>query len=146
MINVDRVEKSEWSTLSEHAHSAVFQEIRPKEWDRIDYALLAVEDGSLYGYCTVRELDSSSIYLQYGGAFPPAAKSVKVYRAYSAFLAYFAARYRNVTTLVQNTNVSYLKLAMAFGFRIIGVRFFDGEIFVELFFDLTKGDKLCGQL
>lgn len=141
MIDVERVEKSEWSSVSESAHSAVFQEIRPKEWDRIDYALLTVEDGRLYGYCTVRELDSKSIYLQYGGAFPPASKSVKAYRCYGALINYFVGKYEHVTTLVENTNVAYLKLAMAFGFRIIGVRFFSGEIFVELFLDLTKETK-----
>lgn len=139
MIHVERIEKTEWSRVSEDAHMAVFSEKRPKEWDRIDYALLATEAGVLYGYCTVRELDSSTVYLQYGGAFPSSAKSIKAYRSYEAFLNYFKGRYERLSTLVENSNISYLKLAFAYGLRIIGVRYFEGEIFVELFLDLKKG-------
>lgn len=132
MINVERVEKEQWKEMSESAHRAVFSEIKLSETERIDYALLATEDGKLYGYCTVRELDQDSIYWQYGGAFPPSEKSIRAVRAYEAFIKYCSDRYKRISTLVSNENIRYLRLAMAHGFRIIGVRTFRQEIFVEL--------------
>lgn len=135
---VERIEKEDWKELSESAHRAVFDERRNADCERIDYALLAVRDGVLQGYCTVRELDSDSVYWQYGGAFPPAAKSRFAYEAYSGFVEYTKERYERITTLVENENVRYLKLAMHFGFRIIGCRFFGGQTFVELLLEFKK--------
>lgn len=145
MISVERIEKEQWSEcFSENAHRICFAEIRPGGWDRIDYALLATEDSTLYGYCTVRELDSESAYWQYGGAFPPAQRSAKAVKSYGAFVDYAKAHYKRVTTYVDNENITYLRLAFTFGFRAIGVRIFDGKIFVELLLDFTKEKPLCG--
>lgn len=138
MINVERIEKDQWREMSSDAHRAVFSEIRDAESERIDFALLAIEDGKLYGYCTVRELDSESVYWQYGGAFPSSEKSIRAVKSYDCFVGYCKARYRRVSTLVANGNIRYLKLAMSRGFRIIGVRTFKGEIFVELLNEFTK--------
>lgn len=138
---VERIEKEDWVELSESAHRAVFSESRSRHADRIDYALLAINVGVLQGYCTVRELDSESVYWQYGGAFPTSEKSLRAVAAYKAFVNYTKERYSRVTTLVENTNVAYLKLAMHFGFRIIGCRLFHGQIFVELLLEFNKEEK-----
>jgi RimJ/RimL family protein N-acetyltransferase len=143
-LDVEKLTPEQWRELSEDAHKSVFQELRPKTLDRIDYALLAVKNGRLHGYCTVRELDSDSVYWQYGGAFPGTHSTAQAVHTYRAFVEDARAQYKRVTTLVKNDNIRYLRLAFACGFRIIGTRFFDGEIFVELLLDFTKENELCG--
>jgi hypothetical protein len=138
-VNVERLTADEWRELSEGAHKVVFEEQRPSHFDRIDYALLAVgDDGLPQGYLTARELDSSSVYWQYGGAFPGTKGSSKSFAAYQEFVRWTRERYGRVTTLVQNTNVVYLKMAMSVGFRIIGVRCFHGDVFCELMLEFEE--------
>lgn len=112
--------------------------------DRVDFALLAVDPvrTDVLGYVTVRELDYESVYWQYGGAFESIAKGPIVYRIYSDFVECMRDKYKRITTLVENTNVSYLKLAMKLGFRIIGVRSFKGIVLVELLKDFEVEDAL----
>lgn len=128
----------EWSEM---AHKISFEEARPKEMDRIDFALLMINplNERPGGYCTVRELDRDSVYLQYGGSFPETEKTISVAVLYSAMIDWLRERYQRVTTLVSNQNVGYLKLCMKYGFRIIGVRCFQNEVFVELLNEL-RGD------
>jgi hypothetical protein len=146
MIVIEKIDALAWQDFSENAHRIAFSEVREAKVERIDYALLATEDSILYGYVTVRELDSTSVYWQYGGAFPPSEKSSKAVRTYQKFIEYSRAQYERISTLVHNENIRYLKLAMSQGFRIIGCRMFNKEIYVELLLELTKGDSVCGQL
>jgi RimJ/RimL family protein N-acetyltransferase len=98
--------------------------------DRITYALAAVDDTGPIGYVTCRETDSESLYWQHGGAVE-SRYGVAAYRGFEAFLD-SAKTYKRVTTLVRNDNVRYLHLLMKFGFRIIGLRCVESEIFLEL--------------
>ncbi len=142
MVNIHKIDRDDWAAQwSELAHQISFEEKRPKEMERIDYALLVVNplNGKPGGYCTVRELDLESVYWQYGGAFPETEKTISVGTMYEALVEWFRFRYKRVTTLVSNENVAYLKLCMKYGFRIIGVRLFKGEVFVELLNEL-KGE------
>lgn len=143
-IEVTKLGPEQWSQFSEDAHRACFSEFRPAYTDRIDFALLAHEpqERGILAYVTVRELDNESVYWQYGGAFENIAKSTLVYRSYAKFIDTMQGRYKRITTLVENTNVGYLKLAMKFGFRIIGVRNFKGSILVELLLDLEEQSTL----
>jgi hypothetical protein len=133
-IEIEKLSSSDWKALAADAHKVVFEEIRPAYMDRIDYALLAVNRNSNVPLCyvTVRELDNESVYWQFGGAFPSAKDSIVAFRAYQAGLRWTKDRYERVTTLVENQNVRYLKMAMAMGFRIIGVRTFKGQVLCEL--------------
>lgn len=131
-FEIDRLDSVEWKNLSESAHLICFNEKRSGDLDRIDYALVIKDDGGLVGYCTARELDKDSVYWQYGGAFPGTHSSAKAVGAYEELVEWTLERYERITTLVENTNVRYLKLAMHAGFRIIGCRFFKGDILVEL--------------
>jgi len=144
MFEIKRLRPDEWATLSEDAHLAMFSERRPGYIDRIDFALLATEDDNrgIVGYVTVRELDADGIYWQYGGAFPSIKTSTTVLGVYRQFVEYCKARYKRITTLVENTNIAYLKLAMKVGFRIIGVRVFKGSVLVELLLDFEVNDAL----
>lgn len=100
--------------------------------DRIDYALMIEANDEAVGYCTVREMDEDSVYWQFGGGLPNVTESSRAVEAYKALIEWTHARYQRITTLVENTNVRYLKLAMHFGFRIIGCRMFRGDVLVEL--------------
>lgn len=136
-----KVTPAEWAQIAEGAHRVVFKEERPKHMDRVDYVLLVEEGtGQPSGYCTVRELDAESVYWQYGGAFPGTHSSSKAVECYGSLIDWTRTRYARISTLVENSNVRYLKLAMHYGFRVIGCRTFQGKIYLELLNEL-RGEK-----
>lgn len=130
---VERQSSEEWAQYSEPAHLIVFGESKPKDMDRIDFALLIRNDASpqLMGYATCREWDRDSLYWQYGGAFPGTKSSSLTFRGYQAVLDYTRANYKRVSTLIENTNVVMLKFAAKVGFKIIGIRTIYGKIYLE---------------
>jgi hypothetical protein len=134
-VEVVKISPAQWAEHCAHnAHLACFGEILPPEFERIDFALLAVatQTNTPVSYMTLRELDRESVYLKHGGAFDPARGTVMVLESYQAMIRHLDERYVRQSTLVLNTNIPYLKLAMAVGFRIVGIRFFKGEIYCEL--------------
>lgn len=131
-VEVLRYEPDQWKDYAESAHKLIFRECRDASFDRISFALIAVGGGSTIGYVTCRELDKESLYWQFGGALDEF-RGLKAVRGFQAFLAYSAARYKRVSTLVRNDNVGYLHMLMKMGFRAIGMRTFEGEIFLEMF-------------
>jgi hypothetical protein len=132
-VKTVQIPKEEWTSYSERFHLIVFNELRLKTLDRIDYALVAEDaEGIPFGFCTVKEFDSESVYWQFGGGIPGVRNSIQAVKGYESFIEWTKERYKRITTLIENTNISYLKLAMHFGFRIIGCRTFKGIILVEL--------------
>lgn len=125
------IEPEDWGKYAEDSHAAVFKEYRPSSMDRISYALAASDERGVIGYVTCRETDAESIYWQYGGAVETR-YGIAAYRGFEAFIEYSEKRYKRVSTLVKNDNIKYLHLLMKFGFRVIGLRSFGGEIFLEL--------------
>lgn len=129
---IQRMEARVWWNFSEHAHKACFSEVKPADWDRIDYALLAVnEDDVPIGYMTCREFDSKSVYWQYGGAFKPIEKTIHAYRVYEAFLEWHSKRYERVATYISNGNKTMLAMAAKIGFKVTGIRNYKGEVLLE---------------
>lgn len=129
---VHKVEPAEWREVSEVSHAAVFNEIKPKEWDRIDYALVVNDgDNKAVGYVTCRELDSQTVYWQFGGCFLEYRNSIKTFRAYQAFVRWAKDSYSRVCTYIENTNEAMLKMAAKVGFVIVGVRNFNGSVLLE---------------
>ena len=122
---------AEWDKYSQDAHAVCFGEVRPAGMNRIDFALTTIENDIPLSYMTCREVDSESIYMQYGGAFPSAKGSVKSFISYTMMINHLSTRYKRASTLISNTNHAMLKFAMKVGLEIIGVRLFKGEIFVE---------------
>jgi len=131
-VGLVRYSPEEWFEYAEASHKLVFKEIRDPAMDRISFALLAYDSVGPIGYVTCRELDSESLYWQYGGAIE-GRRGLPAVRGFDAFLEETRKQYKRITTLVENGNVSYLHLAMQKGFRIIGVRCFKGQVLVELF-------------
>jgi hypothetical protein len=132
---------AEWRNLSEHAHLFAFGRTRPKEWDRIDFAVLAVDEltETPMGYATCREHDVNTLYLQFGGTFPGTLGTAKSFRAYTSLIEWCRSRYERVTTFIENSNLVMLKMAMRVGFRIQGVRHFNGTLLVDHLIEFEKG-------
>lgn len=139
MVQVRQIHKEDWAAFSERAHLSCFGEHKPKELDRIDFALI-VEDGErMMGYLTCREWDAKTLYWQFGGSFPGTKDTAMTFPGYKAFVQWSEERYDRVTTLIENTNVVMLKMAMKVGFRIVGVRTFKGDILLEHLLEFNKG-------
>lgn len=132
--SVKKISAEDWAKVAPDAHRAVFGETLPPEFDRIDFALLSINPDTevALGYMTCRELDGASIYLKHGGAFPPITGTVWSWTCYLDCLAYLETRYKRMTTLVENTNDAYLRMALKAGFKPIGIRNFKGTVLVEL--------------
>jgi RimJ/RimL family protein N-acetyltransferase len=138
VIHVTRIDAATWKkTFSENAHLIAFGKHKPAHLERIDFALIGAEGDTAGGYVTVREHDAESVYISYGGAFPPAMGSPLSLRGCLAFVKWFKDfGYKRATCLVANDNVPMLKMALAVGFRTIGVRLFNGKIYVEHLLEL----------
>lgn len=130
-IEVVQLSPKQWEQLSEKAHLVAFDTHKPKEWDRIDFALLAQNEKDLMGYVTCREHDAESLYWQYGGAFPGTRETSLSFSVYRELIAFCQKKYKRLSTLIGNENVAMLKMAMKVGFRIVGVRVHQGRVLLE---------------
>lgn len=131
-MKIEKLSPDQWHSFSEHAHKAVFSKLKPAHMDRIDYALLCVDDNAtVLGYVTVREHDHETVYWQFGGCLDSARGTLKSFRACQAFVDFQKKVSKRVTFLVENTNAVMLKFAMKLGFKISGVRLFQGSVLVE---------------
>lgn len=136
-LTLDQIPAKQWHQFAPDAHRAVFGELLPAEYDRIDYALLAVDGDKArpVAYMTLREFDADTVYLKHGGAFPPLRGNFQSFYVYNSMLDWVRSRYKRATTLVENTNVVYIKMALTAGFRIIGIRNFQGIVLLELYME-----------
>lgn len=136
-MRVAQITKEDWAVLSEKAHLVVFNEKKNAENDRIDFALVCENEHEIpMGYVTCRETDAHTLYWQYGGMFPDTKGSIKSLGVTKKFLEWCKERYKRVYFQVENTNAPMLKMAIACGFVIIGVRNYKGSILVEHILDL----------
>lgn len=131
-MRVERVSKEDWHTWADVCYPSVFNAVRPKALERIDYALLAMEEKEILTFVTVKEMDSETAYWQFGGAMAEAKKSYRAVMAYMMMIRWEMERHKRITTKIENDNISMLKVAMACGFKIQGVSGFKGKTFVEL--------------
>lgn len=133
-IKVVVIDKYEWvKNFSENAHKLAFGTFKPSQTERIDYALLVVnevEDTPL-GYTTVRELSSDSCYMQFGGALPEYKGHFRVLEGYTEVINFLKLSYKRITTFIENTNLPMMKLAMKVGFKITGLKHYNGTVLLE---------------
>lgn len=132
-MQVMKLTPSQWSLFAADAHKIAFGERKDPATDRIDYALLVVNDrDEPAAYVTCREHDASTVYWQFGGGMPTTVGTHAVLKTYLAMIDW-ARRfgYDRITTLIENTNTAMLRLAMKAGFRIVGVRTYKGSILLE---------------
>lgn len=136
---VVKLPAKEWDKMCEDAHVICFNEIRPKHINRIDFALLIIDNktNKPVSYITVKEFDSTTCYWQHGGSFPGSV-GIPAWRSYNLAIAWSRQHYKRIFTLIENRNVAMLKMAMKAGFRIIGTKTIDGDIMVEHIFNLEE--------
>jgi len=130
-MRIDVYSPQEWSKHATLAHMLVFNEFRPSEMNRIDYALVIMDEDKPLGYMTIREVDSETCYIQYGGAFHDTKNSTMSFKAYNMLIDWLSNKYKMCTTLIENSNLVMLKFAMKVGFKIIGLRNFKNQILLE---------------
>lgn len=128
---VTRLEPKEWEKYAALAHELVFNEIRDPKSERLSFALLAVHDEVPAAYVTCQELDSETVYWQYGGMFPSVKGTINAFRAYQSLVRTCFDSYPRVCFRVENKNLPMLKFALKLGFEIVGVRVYKGKIFLE---------------
>jgi len=121
-----------WEKLAADAHLICFNETIHPMQQRVDYALICVDDDNIpMGYMTCRELDTACVYWQHGGAFEGTKGTIKSFKIYNAMADWHKERYSFISTLVRNDNLPMLKMAMKVGFRVTGTRTFQGLVYLE---------------
>ena len=141
MIVVHKLSVKQWEDLAEKAHGVVFNESRPAHFDRVDFALVAVDDDQklMIGYTTMREISHDTIYWQYGGSFPEYRGTPIAAKGYALFIQWCKEHgYKRITTLIENNNKAMLKLAAFNDFIIVGVRNFKGKVLLEHGLEFTE--------
>lgn len=129
MITIQFHTAEEWATIAEQVHTAVFGTERKASRDRIDFVMLAKLDHKPFGYITAKEHDSETVYWQFGGVLN---KSFHVLRAYKMAIEEMKKKYKRISTCIQNTNISMLKMALFMDFRIQGVKVNGESVLVQL--------------
>ena len=127
-MNLQKYSAVEWQLVSEDVHMTVFGELRSQEMNRIDFALVVWHEIPL-GYVTCREFDCETIYMGYGGCLKR--NTLQNVRGYQMVLNELSF-YKRAVTLVENTNIAMLRLAMSQGFLITGIRNHKNTILLEL--------------
>lgn len=145
MIKVLEIPGPKWiEEYSEFAHKIVFNRLKPKSFDRIDYALLVVhvERDTPLAYVTVRETDHETVYWQFGGGLW-GQKSILMARSYDAMLQYQAKKCQRMWTRIENDNWPMLKLALSRRLKICGVFVAGKTTLIEMLKEwTTDGDEL----
>lgn len=132
-FRVIAVEPQEWEKMSAEAHLLAFKERRPRDMDRVDFALLALDEcDKPSGYISCIEMDKETLYWQHGGAMPHIKDTVLSYKGYCDFVKWGQQHFKRITTRIENTNLVMLKMALKVGFLIRGTYTHNGKIFVEL--------------
>lgn len=134
-MRVSVVKKDDWvdSWQMHRCYAQVFHGERSAKTERPDFAFLCTEDEKLKAFVTCIEMDSETLYWQFGGAFDQIKASTKVKRALLACLVESSVLgFKRVRFMVENKNFAMLKIAMHCGFLIVGTYFAKDKIFVEL--------------
>lgn len=130
-----------WANYSAQAHLVCFNEIRDPSMDRIDYALVVTDENDLpLVYATIRETDSESAYMQYGGAFPSSKGTPKSLAGYLLMIEHLKSNYKRISTLIENRNTPMLKFAMKAELVIVGLRVIQKSILLEHYWE----NEPCG--
>lgn len=133
----------EWRRFAPSAHKAVFGVDRTADYERCDWAVLAVShDDAPLGFATVRELNQNEVYLQFGGIFEKFRNSPACYKALTGLLRIVAQNFTKARTFVEAENSSYLRLALKMGFVPCGYKSVNGSGFLELEIKLS-GPEAC---
>lgn len=122
----------EWTALSTLAHKIAFNEERPADFNTFDFALVAFDADTIYGYGTLIEMDKESIYIQHGGAMPPLKGKGQTKELFGAGVKWLLERYKRVSFRVHNKNLPMIKLGFSTGFLICGCETFKDKTLLTM--------------
>lgn len=128
----------EWKDIAKISHLVMFNETRDPEMNRVDFTLLYTKNNYPAAYLTFMELDSETAYWGHGGVFPNIAKTFEVLKVYNTAIEYSKQKYKRVFTYIKNDNRSMLKMALHVGFKIIGIKFFKNEVYLQHILELGE--------
>lgn len=139
-MKIEKIPADQWAHVSQKTHEICFGVSRPPSLDRIDYALVALDDAKVVGYVTVREHSSEQAYLQFGGILPDE-RGRKTLERFARTIHWLreTGKYKRLTLSIGNEHVPMLKLALLTGFRVVGVRTFHSAVLLEHLLDFEKG-------
>lgn len=129
-MNITVYNRQEWLNLSEYAHLICFNEKGRGEIDRCDFAIMVIDDDVPLMYATIKEHDSLTAHLSFGGAFPSCKGTPRSVKAYDLIMDYLRNRYKYVTMYVKNTNAPMLKFGLRAGFIITGIDYRHKETYL----------------
>lgn len=140
-MNIEVVSPENWRRIGAQVHAQVFGEKISPQFDRLDYALICLDESrAVMGYLTAFEPDRDTILWQWGGVLPGARGTPGTVRGMEKLLAWSKERYCRVKFYTANQNVSMLRIALAVGFTIVGMKTGNrGQLFLELVKEL-KGE------
>ncbi len=132
MIEVKAIAPEHFHSMSEFAYEMIFGQKRPKELERYNFAILTSLGEDPVSYVTCIEMDANTLYWQYGGTLPKFKNTIYSYKAYAAGLDWSLKHYARVSTKIENTNTAMLKMALKYGFLIVGVTQFKNQTLLDL--------------
>lgn len=133
-MSARRVEFEEWEPIAQISHMDCFGDEFLDYAKKFDYVVL-VEDGDIrLGYSTVKELDSESAYLVFGGVFSHwRNKKVGVFKEIVEFLK---PKYKRIGFATKTKNFPMIKLGINENFELVGMKKFNkipyGEFLLEV--------------
>ena len=133
---VEKMSSKDWIDCMDSMYASVFDDVRPLSLERCDFVLIA-KDNELdpVGFITCHEMDSETIYWQFGGALKKVKNSIHVMSHYVHFITWCTGKYKRITTRIENDNLPMLKMALKCGFLIQGVWNMKNKIYVEQCFE-----------
>ena len=122
-IGVEKVTAEDFAKIAKDAHLACFNEDRPADFNRFDYALVCHRDHeNLTAYATILEHDANSAYMQHGGTFSD--NGMLTVKSYLLMIEWLKRNYGAITTRIFNDNIPMLKLALTAGLQIHGIEYY----------------------
>jgi hypothetical protein len=131
---------SEWAEIAEVARLKSFGDFRPASFDRIDFAMLLLDDQNRpVGYANGSALTADTWHMKYVAAFHRDV-GIHVMGDFDPIVHGHlrALGFRRVLTHISPENLPALRFTMKLGYRICGYANFANEPLVELTLDLLK--------
>lgn len=129
---IEIVHYDEWKNRMNDIYLDVFQAERPVNMERCNFAIISKKENTPVGFVTCIEMDSETIYWQFGGALKIVKRTINVMKYYKEMISWCKSRYKRITTRIENDNIQMIKLAISCGFKILGTWNFNNKIYLEL--------------
>lgn len=105
---------------------------------RIDFALVAFNEGNVIAFAQLFELNAESVYIGSGGSIREHRGSFNILGFFTEGLSILSCKYKRALMTVKNTNTPMIKMALKTGFLINGTRNVNGETYLEMLLEFRK--------